>query len=69
MAPTTGSRLTLLTRSRLLTNFTSLLTYRLTLLATGLWIAWATVLWGLCYLVLRRRARRALRAESYPYPS
>ena len=39
---------------------------RLTLLVTGLWIVWATVLWGLCYLLLRRRARRALRAEGYP---
>ena len=39
---------------------------RLTLMATGLWIVWATVLWGLCYLLLRRRARRALRAEGCP---
>jgi ABC-type uncharacterized transport system YnjBCD permease subunit len=39
---------------------------RLTLMATGLWIVWATVLWGLCYLLLRRRARCALRAEGCP---
>ena len=45
---------------------TYLLAYRLTLMATGLWIVWATVLWGLCYLLLRRRARRALCAEGYP---
>ena len=32
-------------------------------MATGLWIIWATVLWSLCYLLLRRRARRALHAE------
>ena len=43
-----------------------LLAHRLTLVVTGLWIVWAPVLWGLCYLLLRRRARRALRAEGYP---
>ena len=37
---------------------------RFTLLATGLWILWAAICWWLGYLVLRRRTRRALLAES-----
>mgnify|MGYP006145770725 CR=1 FL=1 len=40
---------------------------RLTLVLTCLWIMWAPLVWGLCYLVLRRRMRQAENDAFVPY--